>query len=163
MRQALSAEEARKLFADQPYKLELIARAGGGRAGRIRGEIAEKPEISIYQRRAFVDLCRGPHVERTGQINPAGVKLLSVAGAYWRGDEKNPMLQRIYGTAWKTAEELEQYLWQQEEAKKRDHRKLGRELDLFSVDEEVGPGLILWHPKGGMLRKVAEDFWPRRA
>ena len=94
----------------------------------------------------------------TGEINPDAVKLLNVAGAYWRGDEKRPMLQRIYGTAWKTAEELEEYLWRLEEAKKRDHRKLGRELDLFSVSDEVGAGLILWHPKGGMVRKIAEDF-----
>jgi threonyl-tRNA synthetase len=95
---------------------------------------------------------------RTNQINPGAFKLLNVAGAYWRGDEHRPMLQRIYGTAWKTSEELEQHLWKLEEAKKRDHRVLGRELDLFSVSEDVGPGLILWHPKGGMIRKLAEDF-----
>ena len=157
-RQALSGDEARRLFADQPYKLELIRGLEAGGQDEYGAEIAEKPEISIYRDGAFTDLCRGPHVERTGLINPAGIKLLSIAGAYWRGDEKNPMLQRIYGTAWKTGEELEQYLWRQEEAKKRDHRKLGRELDLFSINEEVGPGLILWHPKGGMLRKTAEDF-----
>jgi len=120
--------------------------------------IAEKPEISIYTQDTFTDLCRGPHVKDTGQINPAALKLLNVAGAYWRGDEKNPMLQRIYGTAWDTAEQLEQHLWRLEEAKRRDHRRLGRELDLFSISEEVGPGLILWHPKGGMVRKLAEDF-----
>ncbi len=158
VRQALSADEARRLFADQPYKIELIAGLEAGGKDEYGSEIEGKPEISIYKDGAFVDLCRGPHVEHTGQINPAAVKLMSIAGAYWRGDEKNPMLQRIYGTAWKTAEELEQYLWQQEEAKKRDHRKLGRELDLFSVNEDVGPGLILWHPRGGMLRKVAEDY-----
>ena len=157
-RQALTGDEARRLFADQPYKLELIRGLEAGGQDEYGAEIAEKPEISIYRDGAFTDLCRGPHVERTGLINPAGIKLLSIAGAYWRGDEKNPMLQRIYGTAWKTAEELEQYLWRLEEAKKRDHRKLGRELDLFSINEEVGPGLILWHPKGGMLRKTAEDF-----
>ncbi len=83
---------------------------------------------------------------------------MNVSGAYWRGDEKNPMLQRIYGTAWETAEQLEQHLWRLEEAKKRDHRKLGKELDLFSISEEVGPGLILWHPRGGMVRKLAEDY-----
>jgi threonyl-tRNA synthetase len=157
-RQALTGDEARRLFADQPYKLELIRGLEAGGQDEYGAEIAEKSEISIYRDGAFTDLCRGPHVERTGLINPAGIKLLSIAGAYWRGDEKNPMLQRIYGTAWKTGEELEQYLWRQEEAKKRDHRKLGRELDLFSINEEVGPGLILWHPKGGMLRKTAEDF-----
>jgi threonyl-tRNA synthetase len=94
----------------------------------------------------------------TGEINPAAVKLLNTAGAYWRGDENRPMLQRIYGTAWKSSEELEQFLWKLEEARKRDHRRLGRELDLFSVSEDVGPGLILWHPKGGMVRKLAEDY-----
>jgi threonyl-tRNA synthetase len=158
VREALSADEARRLFADQPYKIELIAGLEGGGQDEYGTEIDGKPEISIYRDGDFVDLCRGPHVERTGQINPAAIKLTGTAGAYWRGDEKNPMLQRIYGTAWKTAEELEQYVWRQEEARKRDHRKLGRELDLFSVSEEIGAGLILWHPKGGMLRKIAEDY-----
>jgi len=157
-RQALSGDDARRMFADQPYKLELIAGLEAGGQDEYGAVIDEKPEISIYRDGSFTDLCRGPHVERTGQINPAGVKLISIAGAYWRGDEKKPMLQRIYGTAWKTAEELEQHLWRQEEARKRDHRKLGRELDLFSVSDDVGPGLILWHPRGGMLRKVAEDY-----
>jgi threonyl-tRNA synthetase len=158
VREALSADEARRLFADQPYKIELIAGLEGGGQDEYGTEIDGKPEISIYRDGDFVDLCRGPHVERTGQINPAAIKLTGTAGAYWRGDERNPMLQRIYGTAWKTAEELEQYVWRQEEARKRDHRKLGRELDLFSVSEEIGAGLILWHPKGGMLRKIAEDY-----
>jgi threonyl-tRNA synthetase len=157
-RQALTGDEARRLFADQPYKLELIAGLEAGGQDEYGAEIAEKPEISIYQDGAFTDLCRGPHVERTGKINPSAIKLMGTSGAYWRGNEKNPMLQRIYGTAWKTAEELEQYVWRQEEARKRDHRKLGRELDLFSVSEEIGAGLILWHPKGGMVRKVAEDY-----
>jgi threonyl-tRNA synthetase len=155
-RQALSGDEARRLFADQPFKLELIGGLEAGGQDEYGAEIAEKPEISIYRDGAFTDLCRGPHVERTGLINPAGIKLLSVAGAYWRGDEKNPMLQRIYGTAWKTAEELEQYLWQQEEARKRDHRKLGRELEIFTFDDEVGPGLPLWLPKGGALIEEIE-------
>jgi threonyl-tRNA synthetase len=106
-----------------------------------------------------VDLCRGPHVENTREINPDALKLLNVAGAYWRGDEKRPMLQRIYGTAWETSEQLEEYLWRQEEAARRDHRKLGRELDLFSTHEVGGPGLICWHPKGGRIRKIVEDFW----
>jgi threonyl-tRNA synthetase len=158
VREALSADKARRLFADQPYKLELIAGLEAGGQDEYGAEIGEKPEISIYRDGDFVDLCRGPHVERTGQINPAAFKLTGTAGAYWRGDEKNPMLQRIYGTAWRTAEELEQYVWRQEEARKRDHRKLGRDLDLFSISEEIGAGLILWHPKGGMLRKVAEDY-----
>jgi threonyl-tRNA synthetase len=158
VREALSAGEARRLFADQPYKIELIAGLEAGGQDEYGTEIDGKPEISIYRDGDFVDLCRGPHVERTGKINPTAIKLMGTAGAYWRGDEKNPMLQRIYGTAWKTSEELEQYVWRQEEARKRDHRKLGRELDLFSVSEEIGAGLILWHPRGGMLRKIAEDY-----
>jgi threonyl-tRNA synthetase len=105
-----------------------------------------------------VDLCRGPHVQNTREIKPDAFKLMSIAGAYWRGDEKNKMLQRIYGTAWEKADDLKQYLWKLEEAKKRDHRKLGKELDLFSVSENVGPGLILWHPKGAMIRVLVEDF-----
>ena len=158
VRKAISADEARRLFADQPYKLELVAGLEQGDVDEHGNPLTERPEISVYSSDTFVDLCRGPHVERTDQINPDALRLLNVAGAYWRGDEKNPMLQRIYGTAWKTSEELEQHLWRLEEAKKRDHRKLGRDLDLFSVSDEIGPGLILWHPKGGMLRKVAEDF-----
>jgi threonyl-tRNA synthetase len=156
VREALSADDARRLFADQPYKIELIAGLEAGGQDEYGTEINGKPEISIYRDGDFVDLCRGPHVERTGRINPAGLKLMSVAGAYWRGDEKNPMLQRIYGTAWKTAEELERYLWQQEEAKKRDHRKLGRELEIFIFDDEVGPGLPLWLPKGGAMIEEIE-------
>jgi threonyl-tRNA synthetase len=155
---ALLPDEARRIFADQPYKLELIEGLEKGGFDEYGEPLAERPEISIYQHDSFVDLCRGPHVESTGAINPAAVKLLNTAGAYWRGDENRPMLQRIYGTAWKSSDELEQYLWKLEEARKRDHRRLGRELDLYSVSEEVGPGLILWHPKGGMVRKLAEDY-----
>ncbi len=158
VRRVISAEEARRLFADQPYKLELIEGLEQGGIDEHGEPVDEKPEISVYEHADFVDLCRGPHVEDTGQINPDAVKLMNVAGAYWRGDEKRPMLQRIYGTAWRTADELEQYLWKLEEARRRDHRRLGRELDLFSVSEEVGAGLILWHPKGSMVRKIAEDF-----
>jgi threonyl-tRNA synthetase len=157
-RQVLSAEEARKIFKDQQYKIELIEGLEEGGLDEYGEPITEKPEISTYTHDTFVDLCRGPHVERTSDINPDAVKLLNVAGAYWRGDESRPMLQRIYGTAWMSADELEQYLWKLEEARKRDHRRLGRELDLFSTNEEVGAGLILWHPKGGMVRKLAEDF-----
>ena len=157
-RQVVSAEEARHLFTDQPYKQELIEGLEQGGADEYGEPLDAKPEISLYTQGTFTDLCRGPHVERTGRVNPAAVKLMSVAGAYWRGDEKRPMLQRIYGTAWKTAEELEQHLWKLEEAGKRDHRRLGRELGLFSVSDEVGPGLILWHPRGGMVRKIAEDY-----
>lgn len=157
-KKVLSADEARMIFKDQPYKLELIDGLEQGGYDEYGEPLEEIPEISIYSHDKFVDLCRGPHVERTNQLNPSAVKLLNVAGAYWRGDENKPMLQRIYGTAWKTADELEQHLWKLEEAKKRDHRRLGRELDLFSVSEDVGPGLILWHQKGGMVRKLTEDY-----
>lgn len=158
MKRVITGEEARRIFADQPFKIELIEGLERGGFDEHGEPLMEKPEISIYSHDRFIDLCRGPHVERTSQINPDAIKLLHVAGAYWRGDEDKPMLQRIYGTAWQTADELEQYLWKLEETRKRDHRRLGRELDLFSVSDEVGPGLILWHPKGGLIRKIAEDF-----
>ncbi|HSL43857.1 MAG TPA: threonine--tRNA ligase [Anaerolineales bacterium] len=154
----ISAEEAKKIFADQPYKLELIDGLEKGGLDEYGNPLNEKPEISIYQHDTFVDLCRGPHVENTKEIKQDAFKLMNVAGAYWRGDEKNKMLQRIYGTAWEKADDLKQYLWKLEEAKKRDHRKLGKELDLFSMSEKVGPGLILWHPKGAMIRVLVEDF-----
>ena len=154
----ISAAEAKKIFADQPYKLELIEGLEKGGLDEYGNPLNEKPEISIYQHDTFVDLCRGPHVTNTKEINPHAFKLTSVAGAYWRGDEKNKMLQRIYGTAWESANQLEEYLWKLEEAKKRDHRKLGKDLDLFSVSEDVGAGLILWHPKGAMIRVLVEDF-----
>ena len=157
-KRVLSSEEARETFKDQPYKLELIEGLESGGYDEYGEPLEEQPEISIYTHDTFIDLCRGPHVENTGLINPDAVKLLNVAGAYWRGDERKAMLQRIYGTAWQTASELEEYLWKLEEAKKRDHRRLGREMDLFSVNEDVGAGLILWHPKGGMVRKIAEDY-----
>jgi threonyl-tRNA synthetase len=157
-KKVISGEEARRIYSDQPYKLELIEGLEQGGYDEYGEPLEEKPEISIYQHDEFVDLCRGPHVESTGKVNPDAIKLLNVAGAYWRGDEKKPMLQRIYGTAWETANELEEYLWKLDEARRRDHRRLGRELDLFSVSDEIGAGLILWHPKGGMIRKLAEDF-----
>jgi threonyl-tRNA synthetase len=158
VREEVSAEQARAEFADQPYKIELIDGLEKGGFDEYGNPLQERPVISFYRDGAFVDLCRGPHVESTGQINPDAIKLLNVAGAYWRGDEKNAMLQRIYGTAWETADDLEQYLWRLEEAKRRDHRKLGKDLDLFSVSEDVGAGLILWHPKGAMIRVLVEDF-----
>jgi threonyl-tRNA synthetase len=162
VRQVVSSDEARQIFKDQPYKLELIAGLEQGGFDEYGNPLAEKPEISIYTSDTFTDLCRGPHVDNTGQINPSAIKLLSASGAYWRGDEHNPMLQRIYGTAWKTAKELEEYLWQIEEAKKRDHRKLGKELEIFTFDEEVGPGLPLWLPRGGViideLEKLAKEM-----
>jgi len=158
VRTEVGADQARAQFKDQPYKLELIDGLAQGGFDEYGNPLKEKPVISFYTDGPFVDLCRGPHVESTGHVNPAAFKLLNITGAYWRGDEKNKMLQRIYGTAWQTADELEQYLWRLEEAQRRDHRRLGRELDLFSTSEDVGPGLILWHPKGALIRVLAEDF-----
>ena len=158
-RKVVTADEARAIFHDQPFKLELIDGLEEGNLDEDGNPVTEKPEISLYAQGGFVDLCRGPHVELSTQINPAAVKLMNVAGAYWRGDEKRAMLQRIYGTAWTTPDELKAYLWRIEEAKKRDHRKIGHDLDLFSVVEEIGTGLILWHPKGGKIRKIIENFW----
>ena len=138
-------DEALQLHSDEPLKLEVIS------------EIPEDEAISTYRHGKFEDLCAGPHVESTGKI-PA-FKLLSVAGAYWRGDENRPMLQRIYGTAFESQEALDEHLHRLEEARRRDHRLLGRELDLFSIHEETGPGLIIWHPKGARLRGLVEDYW----
>ena len=154
----VSAEEARQIFADQPYKLELIAGLERGAIDEYGNETATKPVISTYRQDSFEDLCRGPHVEHTGQIPPDSFKLMSVAGAYWRGDENNPMLQRIYGTAWRNKKELNEHLALLEEAKKRDHRKLGRDLEIFMFDEEVGPGLPLWLPNGGILISELEKL-----
>ena len=158
----LSAEEAKKIFADQPYKLELIEGLEKGGLDEYGNPLNVKPEISIYQHDTFTDLCRGPHVESTKEIKQDAFKLMSIAGAYWRGDENNKQLQRIYGTAWESRKELEAYLQQLEEAKKRDHRKLGRELEIFIFDDEVGPGLPLWLPNGGVmieeLEKLAKDM-----
>lgn len=146
-REVISREEAMDRFGDQPYKLELIR------------QFPEGEEISLYTQDSFTDLCRGPHVESTKEVHPDAVKLLSIAGAYWRGKETNPMLQRIYGTAWSNPKELRQYLQQLKEIEKRDHRKLGKELDLFSTQEQAGPGLIYWHPMGARVRLEIEDFW----
>ena len=145
VRSTMSKEEAKKLFSDmgEDYKPEIMDDLG-------------EDEFSIYTHGDFADLCRGPHVARTGMIK--AFKLLSVAGAYWRGDEKNKQLQRIYGTAWQDPKALKKHLFRLEEAKKRDHRKLGKQLDLFSFNEEVGPGMCLWHPKGMLLRSILEDF-----
>ena len=158
VKEVLSADEARKIFDDQPYKLELIDGLEKGGQDEYGNPLKEKPEISIYKDDSFVDLCRGPHVQNTGQINPKAIKLMNVAGAYWRGDEHKPMLQRIYGTAWKSPKELEEYLWKLEEARKRDHRKLGKELGLFHFSEDVGPGLPLFTPKGEILRHTMETY-----
>ncbi len=147
----LSVDEAKELFAKQPYKLELIE------------GLADNPEpqvISTYKHDTFEDLCKGPHCGNLGEIDRKAFKLLSVAGAYWRGDENREQLQRIYGTAWENPEELKDYLTQLEEAKKRDHRKIGRELDLFSSEsDEMGTGLILWHPRGGLMKHLIETFY----
>ncbi|HEX8830510.1 MAG TPA: threonine--tRNA ligase [Longimicrobium sp.] len=143
-RRVVSREEARGLFAGDALKLERLE------------EIPEGEEISVYRNGAFLDLCRGPHVASTGRIRH--FKLLGAAGAYWRGDERNPVLQRIHGTAWESAEALEAYLERLAEAKRRDHRVLGPALDLFSFDARVGPGLVLWHPRGTVVRDEVERF-----
>ena len=145
-RKVIGRAEALKLFADkgETYKVEIIQ------------SIPEGEEISLFQHGDFVDLCAGPHVERTGQIK--AFKVLSFAGAYWRGDERNPQLQRVYGTAFTSRDELKAHLDRLEEAKRRDHRLLGKQLDMFSVDELVGPGFVLWHPKGAVVRGVLEGF-----
>jgi threonyl-tRNA synthetase len=154
----ISAEEAKKIFANQPYKLELIEGLEKGGLDEYGNPLKEKPEISIYQQDTFTDLCRGPHVANTKEIKPDAFKLMSVAGAYWRGDENNKQLQRLYGTAWENKKQLEEYLHQLEEAKKRDHRKLGKDLEIFIFDEEVGPGLPLWLPNGGILIEELEKL-----
>ncbi len=153
----VAPDEARALFRDQPYKLELID-------GLLHGqdEYGEQGSastvISTYKHDTFEDLCRGPHLEHTGQIPPDAVRLMSVAGAYWRGDSNRPMLQRIYGTAWNSKEELDAYLHRLEEAKRRDHRRVGKELGLFYFSEDIGPGLPLFTPKGEMLRHLMESY-----
>jgi threonyl-tRNA synthetase len=154
----VSAEQARALFATQPYKLELIEGLARGQDEYGEASDAAQQVISTYRHDTFEDLCRGPHVERTGQIATEGFKLLSVAGAYWRGDEKRPMLQRIYGTAWNSGQELAAYLHRLEEARRRDHRRLGKELGLFYFSDDVGPGLPLFTPKGEILRYTMESF-----
>ena len=156
--QVVDAKEAKKTFKGQPYKLELIEGLEKGGVDEYGEPTDEAPEISFYTHDTFTDLCRGPHMPNTGGINPSALKLMSIAGAYWRGDENRPQLQRVYGTAFKTSKELEEHLWKLEEAKKRDHRKLGKELGLFYFSDDIGPGLPLFTPKGEMLRRLMEDF-----
>ncbi|HEY74319.1 MAG: threonine--tRNA ligase [Chloroflexi bacterium] len=151
----IDEDEARRMFADQPYKLELIDDI-------LSAETEEAPKLSIYRQGPFVDLCRGPHVDNTRKIKINAFKLLSVAGAYWRGDERRPMLQRIYGTAWSTRKQLKKHLQWLEEIEKRDHRKLIKQLDLVSFHEEGGAGLAYWHPKAGRMRVLIEDYWRER-
>jgi len=148
-RESLSIDDALEMFADQPFKSEIIR-------GVDEAEGAGESHVSIYRNDAFVDLCRGPHVPSTGRLK--AVKLMRSAGAYWRGDENKPQLQRIYGTAWEDRKALRKYLNRLEEAAKRDHRKLGTELDLYSFPSDLGSGLAVWHPKGGLLRKEIEDY-----
>ncbi len=154
----VTLEEARSLYAGQSYKLELIDGLVSGGLDEYGNKVDAEVNLSTYQHDTFEDLCRGPHVAHTGLIPTDGLKLMNVAGAYWRGDEHNPMLQRIYGTVWHSKKELDDYLEMLEEAKKRDHRKLGRELELFIFDEEVGPGLPLWLPKGEILVEEMEKL-----
>ena len=145
VREEITKEEALRIFEAQPYKKELI------------NDLGDSEKITIYRQGAFTDLCRGPHVQSTRDIGP--FKLLSIAGAYWRGDEQQPMLQRIYGTAFESEDDLAEYIDRIEEAAKRDHRKLGKQLDLVSFHEEAGAGLAYWHPKGGQVRVLIEDYW----
>ncbi len=154
----VTADEARKLFKNQPYKLDLIEGLAQGGIDEDGNETDKAPVISTYTQDTFEDLCRGPHVEATNKIPMDGFKLMTVAGAYWRGDENNAMLQRIYGTAWPNKKALKKHLKMLEEAKKRDHRKLGKELAIFTFDEEVGPGLPLWLPNGGIIIEELEKL-----
>jgi threonyl-tRNA synthetase len=161
-RRELSASEARELFHDQPYKLELIdgLERGANEYGEGDSDDSRSRQqvISTYKHDTFEDLCRGPHVDSTAEIKPDAFKLMRVSGAYWRGDEKRPQLQRIYGTVWPSKAELEQYLKQLEEARKRDHRKVGKDLGLFYFSDDVGPGLPLFTPKGEMVRHLMEEY-----
>ena len=147
VRKEVTRDEAREIFKNQKYKLELL------------DAIPEGETVTIYNQGNFTDLCRGPHVQSTKDLAADGFKLLSIAGAYWRGSEKNKMLTRIYGTAWANKADLRAYMDHLADVEKRDHRKLGKELDLFSLHEEAGPGLVYWHPRGARVRQVIEQFW----
>jgi threonyl-tRNA synthetase len=159
-RTEVSAEAARKVFAGQKYKQELIDGLEQGGRDEYGNPVEGPVTITTYRQDKFEDLCRGPHVANTREINPAAISITfrEPAGAYWRGDEKREMLTRIYGTAWETAEQLEEYLNLLEEAKKRDHRVLGQKLNLFLIDPLVGKGLVLWKPKGALVREALTDF-----
>ncbi|NBY12184.1 MAG: threonine--tRNA ligase [Actinobacteria bacterium] len=158
VRAEMSVKEALALFSDQPYKCEIIQRVTSGASdGADAGEVGGGDSVSVYRNTdSFVDLCRGPHVPSTGRLGHFA--LMKVAGAYWRGNEKGPMLQRIYGTAWESKAALEEHLTRLAEAEKRDHRKLAVEMDLLSFPAELGGGLAVWHPKGAIVRKLMEDY-----
>ncbi|WP_026369784.1 threonine--tRNA ligase [Kallotenue papyrolyticum] len=166
VRRVVTPDEARELFKDQPYKLELIEDLlrGANEYGEMESGTAGAQEqggqvvITTYRQDSFEDLCRGPHVANTREIKPDAFKLLRVSGAYWRGDERRPQLQRIYGTVWPSKRELEEYLHRLEEAKKRDHRVLGKQLGLFHFSEEIGPGIPLLTPKGALMRHLMEEY-----
>ncbi len=143
----ISRADAEAKFADEPYKREII------------NDLPDDEQLTVYEVAGFSDLCKGPHVDDCSRIPSDGIKLLSIAGAYWRGDEKQPMLQRIYGTAWENKEELDAYLQKRKDIEQKDHRKIGKELQLFSLHEEAGPGLVYWHPKGARMRSIIEDYW----
>ncbi|HYL53435.1 MAG TPA: threonine--tRNA ligase, partial [Acidimicrobiia bacterium] len=166
VRDEVSYDDALALFAEQPYKREIIEKVRAGDASaEDAGEAGGTAGVSVYRNVEgdevrFVDLCRGPHVPSTGRI---GVfKLTKVAGAYWRGNEKGPMLQRVYGTAWESKAALDEHLHRLAEAERRDHRKLGVELDLFSFPEEIGSGLAVFHPKGALVRRIMEEYSRQR-
>ncbi|MGH8979138.1 MAG: threonine--tRNA ligase, partial [Acidimicrobiia bacterium] len=162
VREEVSYDDALAAFADQPYKQEIIGKVRDGDADEeVAGEVGGEGGVSLYRNVVdgqveFTDLCRGPHVPSTGRLG--AFKLTKVAGAYWRGNERGPMLQRIYGTAWESQKALDEYLHRMEEAERRDHRKLGVELDLFSFPDEIGSGLAVFHPKGGIVRRVMEEY-----
>jgi threonyl-tRNA synthetase len=163
----ITAEMERIIAEDLPIHREQLSRedararltAGGETLKLELLEDIEDDTSSFFSQGEFTDLCRGPHLQSTGRVNPKALKLTSIAGAYWRGDESRPMLQRIYGTVWETPEDLEAYLWRLDEAERRDHRQLGKELDLFSIHEEGGAGLVCWHPHGARIKRVIEELW----
>ncbi|WP_308389295.1 threonine--tRNA ligase [Acidithiobacillus sp. AMEEHan] len=164
--EAISTRMRELVKADLPVQREVVSRdvaierfhaLGEEYKVQIIKDIPEGEELSLYHQGDFFDLCRGPHVPRTGMLGAFALR--SVAGAYWRGDSRNPMLQRVYGTAWATQKDLDAFLLQQAEAERRDHRKIGTELELFSIQEDAGGGLVFWHPQGARVRRVIEDFW----
>jgi len=163
----IRAEMISIIEADLPIERKVLAKGDAVALLKEQGETykielvneLEDEEISFFGQGDFIDLCRGPHLRSTGQVKADAMQLLTVSGAYWRGDESRPMLQRIYGTVWEKKKDLEDYLWRREEAGRRDHRKIGKDLDLFSIHEEGGAGLVCFHPKGARLKRLIEEFW----